>query len=134
LKKVLELSSALVLALAIGSQAMAEDDIDTLRRQLAEQRAQNQAQQQQLEQQAKAIDLLSQRLDQLTAGKADAGQTFAGTKQFATVEEQQRSKLQVVEIQRAVVGYLNSAGFRAGDFPGAFKIPGTKDISLASLP
>lgn len=76
MKKLLELSGTLALALTMAAPAMAEGDIANLRRQLAEQRVQNQAQQQQLEQQAQAIDQLSRRLDLMTADKAEEGRRW----------------------------------------------------------
>lgn len=119
------------LVLASTAPVNAQDDLSTLRKQLAEQRALIQAQQQQLERQAQELERMSQRLESVAAGKGVA----SGAPPVASARE---SPSQVttasggtVEPQRDGVGDLNSAAVSAGDFPGAIRLPGKEDVSLA---
>jgi len=110
---------------------MAEDDIATLRRQLAEQRALIQAQQQQLERQAQALERMSQRLDEVAAGQAAAAPVVAATAAPAVAATPPASTGVGHARGRDAVGDLNSEAMKAGGFPGSFRIPGTTDVSLA---
>jgi hypothetical protein len=109
--------------------AYSADDIAEMRQMLKEQQALIQAQQSQLEQQAQQLERMSQRLDELTAGKAETSQVVAIAPQLTPDAKPQRNMSP--EFERDTVGDLNSNALKAGDFPGAFKIPGSKDISLA---
>jgi len=122
---------AVLLPLLLPESGRAADDIATLRQQLAEQQALIQTQQQQLERQAQALDRLSRRLDEMAAGKAEAAPTVAVASQPAAAEITQGNAPPVETSGRDTFGDLNSQAMQAGDFPGAFKIPGTKNISLA---
>lgn len=108
-----------------------EDDVSVLRAQLEEQRALNQAQQRQLDKQAKMLEQMNRRLDEMSAEKGGSGAVLAAAPQPASVETSEKSALTARQDVRDGVGDLNSASIEIGDFPGAIKIPGSKDISLA---
>ena len=129
MKKHFALFSALALAFSIASPVIAADDITTLRRQLEEQRALIQAQQQQLAQQAQALDRLSERLDEMTAGQAAAAQAVSSPKLSADDTPKVAARPETT-MERDEVGDLNSESIKSGEFPGSFMIPGPGKISL----
>lgn len=141
MKKVILVFTVLALTFANVASSIAEDDVAALRRQLAEQRELIKTQQQQLDRQAQTLDQMNQRLDELAAGKsgeAKSGIQLSSDKitdkgmqnpekdsPGSSVPNKERT------IFRDVVGDLNAAAVRKGEFPGSFKIPGGSDVSLA---
>jgi len=111
--------------------AGAEDDIVTLRAQLEEQRTLNQAQQLQLDKQAEMLEQMSRRLDEMTTVKVDSAPVLAAAPQPTEPAATGKTTIPEGYSTRDPVGDLNRAAMEAGDFPGAIKIPGTKEISLA---
>lgn len=109
----------------------AADDTATLRQQLIDQKALIMEQQQELNKQSQALEKLSKRLDERIKDESDAEPIDKAVPQSATPTAA-KGITQAMEFgQRDSVGDLNSSAVSAGDFPGAFKIPGSKDISLA---
>lgn len=132
LTRMISVLSVIVSTLLLSPYAaLATDDIAEMRKQLDEQRALIQLQQEQLKQQAQDIEKMSQRLDEMTAGKAASVPSVATTTVPGTVPvTQEASETKGSGGDRDNIGDLNSAAVRAGEFPGSFKIPGTQDISL----
>lgn len=112
-------------AAGLGSAAMAQDDGATLRQQVLDQQRQISAQQEQLRAQAEMLDKLSRKIDDLTV--AGARPDIATTPSLPQTDVAQLDKFEA----RDGVGDLNSVAVRAGDFPGSFKIPGGRNVSLA---
>lgn len=128
---------ALLLVLTPG-YALAQSEIEALRTQLEEQRALIreqqkllQTQQQKIDQQARELDKLGVRLDQMEQAAGKAVQTSVAQPQVPTPESSKVAERTVETVERDSVGDLNAGAVQAGKFPGSFRIPGTRDISLA---
>lgn len=117
-----------------GVLAQSADEVSQLRRELAareseleRQRAELARQQAELERQAAELDRLSNRLGAMEeAGRADASVVAAAPAATAAAIPRQ----QPIDM-RDSVGDANAESVRAGTFPGSFRIPGTRDVSLA---
>lgn len=135
MKCLMKCSLFLVLLLT-PAYALAENDVSALRRQLEEQRTLIleqrkllQEQQQRMEKQARDLDKLGKRLEEME--KAVAGAQAAAEPHGPASQSDKGSAGPAEGTPRDGVGDLNTEAVRAGDFPGAIRIPGTKDVSLA---
>lgn len=121
----------------IPGQALAQSSIEMLRQQLEEQRAlieqqrtMLQSQQERIEQQARQLDRLSNRLTEMEQAAAGATPPQAG--QVGSLPAQSaETATPLPPDQRDSVGDLNAEAVKEGSFPGSFRIPGTRDVSLA---
>ncbi len=121
----------LFFSLFFAATACAEDDIATLRRQLAEQQALNLEQQKKLEQQAQVLEALSKKLNQLAISKGNNPTPIADNQKRAESVEASLQATQTAFVSRDGVGDLKKEALQAGDFPGSIKLPGNAGVSLA---
>ncbi len=114
--------------------ATAQENVETLRKKIEEQRAIIRKQSEALDKQQKSIDKLveelarlSQRLEEMERATATPGVS----PQASTAEKRNAAAQKAGSQERDSVGDLNSGTVAAGDFPGSFRIPGTRLVSLA---
>lgn len=117
--------SVVCAVVSLSGQALAGSDTDLLSQQLAEQRTL-------IEQQRQMIDQLNKRLVEVEKSVASNASPSAAQEQTAPPEETAKvASTSPSRDSRDDVGDLNAGAVRTGDFPGSFKIPGTRDVSLA---
>lgn len=102
--------------------AQAADDVLSLQRELEAQAAQIRSQQKQLDEQAQKLEHMDQRMNEVAGGAAAPQSTAAGSKAEAAGAQHD---------VRDPVGDMNAEAVRRGEFPGSFRVPGPKNISLA---
>ncbi|MDH4242005.1 MAG: hypothetical protein OEW48_20790, partial [Phycisphaerae bacterium] len=132
----------IMLLFLLPGYALAENEIAPLRKQLDEQRAlineqreMLKKQQQKIDKQTDELERMSKSLEEMEKAIGSAAQPLVGQPQIpatGTEEIVASSKGPAVRDNiRDNIGDLNERAVKAGDFPGSFKIPGTKNVSLA---
>ncbi len=125
--------------------AYSASDIELLRQQLQaqrslieQQRMMLQTQQEQIDRQAQELERLGNRIGAMesdTAGGAPAAVGASETVRAKPAPEESSGAASAPTVgvidMRDDVGDLNSEAVQAGSFPGSFRIPGTRDVSLA---
>jgi len=115
--------------------AGAQDDIQTLRKQLEDQGRLIQDQKEELQIQQQKIDRQIQDQEKLRRQLEGMEKRFGGDAQSSVDQTQAAETLKktvsTAGYERDGVGDLNSEAVQTGDFPGSFKIPGTGAVSLA---
>jgi len=119
----------LLLLVSPGTRAQS-NDATILRQQIEEQRRLIQQQQEQINQQNQALDRMEQRLKAIAEDGAVREPAKKDVSSVVLAENSKSASPLEVARTRDGVGDLNRESIREGDFPGSFKIPGTRDVSL----
>ena len=117
----------LLVALCLPHLVFAESDLESLKKEIAEQR-------EKLAEQTSKLEEMEKRLDEaMETSRSPAGGTSAetGTTQATDTGAGKTTERSERPEPRDSVGDLNAAGIKAGEFPGSITIPGTGDVSLA---
>jgi hypothetical protein len=107
------------------------NDATILRQQIEEQRRLIQQQQEQINQQSQALERMEQRLNTLAENGAVKQPEKIDENSVVVTGNSKSAPPREVARFRDGVGDLNRDSIREGDFPGSFKIPGTRDVSLS---
>lgn len=118
----------LLLGLAVPAFAQhGGNEVAELRRAVEEQRARMARQAEDLKRQQEALEEQTRELETLSARLAELAGEAGGT----VPQPAKPAGPGGADLQRDAVGDLNATAVAAGDFPGSFRIPGSRDVSLA---